>query len=159
MKEIKSYTSIWNVEKIIYSLMNINLPIPLTFTQIAWFMGVLFADIIFRNIPPLAWTDNVLLKYIAIPAGLTWLMSQKTFDGKKPYSFLRSVIAYYIHPKVTYAGKTIRNGVIYIFVKHHHFYICALIDWNHGVITDTVFNILISACHQFFNIYDAGTGK
>ena len=108
MKEIKSYTIIWNVEKIIYSLMNINLPTPLTFTQIAWFMGVLFADIIFRNIPPLAWTDNVLLKYIAIPAGLTWLMSQKTFDGKKPYSFLRSVIAYYINPKVTYAGKIIK---------------------------------------------------
>ena len=50
----------------------------------------------------------MLLKYIAIPAGLTWLMSQKTFDGKKPYSFLRSVIAYYINPKVTYAGKTIK---------------------------------------------------
>ena len=108
MKEIKSYTSIWNVEKIIYSLMNVSLPVPLTFTQIAWFMGVLFADIIFRNIPPLALTDNVLLKYIAIPAGLTWLMSQKTFDGKKPYSFLRSVIAYYINPKVTYAGKIIK---------------------------------------------------
>lgn len=57
------------------------------------------------------------------------------------------------------SSTTVRNGVIYIFVKHHHFYICALIDWNHGVITDTVFNILISACHQFFNIYDAGTGK
>lgn len=108
MRKIKSYSSIWNVEKIIYSLMNINLPVPLTFTQIAWFMGVLFANIIFRNVPPLVWTDNVLLKYMAIPAGITWLMSQKTFDGKKPYSFLKSVIAYYINPKVTYAGKAVK---------------------------------------------------
>ena len=108
MKEIKSYSSIWNVEKIIYSLMNINLPVPLTFTQMAWFMGVLFLSMIFRNVPPLSLTDNVLLKYFAIPAGITWFMSQKTFDGKRPYNFIRSAIGYLIRGKVTYAGKEIR---------------------------------------------------
>ena len=35
-------------------------------------------------------------------------MSKKTFDGKKPYSFMRSVIAYAIRPKVTFAGKPVR---------------------------------------------------
>lgn len=108
MKEIKSYSSIWNVEKIIYSLMNINLLVPLTFTQMAWFMGVLFLSMIFRNVPPLSLTDNVLLKYFAIPAGITWFMSQKTFDGKRPYNFIRSAIGYLIRGKVTYAGKEIR---------------------------------------------------
>ena len=108
MKEIKSYSSIWNVEKIIYSLMNINLPVPLTFTQMAWFMGVLFLSMIFRNVPPLSLTDNVLLKYFAIPAGITWFMSQKTFDGKRPYNFIRSAIGYLIRGKVTYVGKEIR---------------------------------------------------
>lgn len=108
MKEIKSYTSIWNVEKVIYSLMNYNLPFPLTFTQIAWFMGVLFFNIVFQNLPPLSMTDNVLLKYIVMPAGVTWFMSQKTFDGKRPYSFFRSAVSYYLRDKKTFAGKAIR---------------------------------------------------
>ena len=30
------------------------------------------------------------------------------FDGKKPYSFMRSVIAYALRPKVTFAGKPVR---------------------------------------------------
>lgn len=108
MKEIKSYTSIWNVEKVIYSLMSYNLPIPLTFTQIAWFMGVLFINIVLKDLPPLSLIDNVLLKYAVLPAGITWFMSQKTFDGKKPYSFFRSVVSYLIRPKNTYAGKPVK---------------------------------------------------
>lgn len=34
-------------------------------------------------------------------------MSQKTFDGKKPYGFLKSIILYSLRPKITYAGKTL----------------------------------------------------
>ena len=35
-------------------------------------------------------------------------MSQKTFDGKKPYSFLKSMLTYAVRPKVTYAGKAVK---------------------------------------------------
>ena len=35
-------------------------------------------------------------------------MSKKTFDGKKPYSFMCSVIAYVLRPKVTFTGKPVR---------------------------------------------------
>ena len=38
----------------------------------------------------------------------TWFMSQKTFDGKKPYSFLKSQITYALRPKITYAGKAVK---------------------------------------------------
>lgn len=34
----------------------------------------------------------------------------KTFDGKKPYGFLKSVIAYALRPKLTYAGKKVTLG-------------------------------------------------
>ena len=39
---------------------------------------------------------------------MTWFMSKKTFDGKKPYSFVCSVIAYALRPKVTFTGKPVR---------------------------------------------------
>lgn len=38
MKKIKSYTGIWNVEKVLYAINDFNLPFPVTFTQISWFV-------------------------------------------------------------------------------------------------------------------------
>lgn len=57
--------------------------------------------------PPLSFIEGALLKYVGIPVGLTWFMSQKTFDGKKPYRFIQTMITYFFRSKVTYAGKTV----------------------------------------------------
>lgn len=108
MKKIKSYTSIWSVEKVIYAINDLQLPFPVTFTQMTWFVVSLFLAILFGNVPPLSMIDDALLKYVGIPVGLTWFMSQKTFDGKKPYGFLKSIITYMVKPKVTYAGKPVK---------------------------------------------------
>ena len=43
-----------------------------------------------------------------IPVAVTWFESQKTFDGKKPFGFLKSSISYLFRPKVTYAEKTVK---------------------------------------------------
>ena len=80
MKKIKSYTGIWNVEKVLYAINDFNLPM----------------------------IEGAFLKYFGIPVALTWFMSQKTFDGKKPYSFLKSQITYALRPKITYAGKAVK---------------------------------------------------
>ncbi|MGX7198771.1 conjugal transfer protein [Enterococcus nangangensis] len=108
MKKIKSYTSIWSVEKVIYAINDLQLPFPVTFTQMTWFVVSLFLVILFGNLPPLSMIDGALLKYVGIPVGLTWFMSQKTFDGKKPYGFLKSIITYMVKPKVTYVGKPLK---------------------------------------------------
>ncbi|MCE0643151.1 conjugal transfer protein, partial [Clostridioides difficile] len=34
MKKIKSYTGIWNVEKVLYAINDFNLPFPVTFTPV-----------------------------------------------------------------------------------------------------------------------------
>ncbi len=108
MKKIRSYTNIWNVEKVIYAINDFQLPFPVTFTQMAWFVVSLFAVIVFAELPPLSMIDGAFLKYVGIPVAVTWFMSQKTFDGKKPYGFLKSSISYLFRPKVTYAGKTVK---------------------------------------------------
>lgn len=108
MKKIKSYTGIWNVEKVLYSINDVNLPFPITFTQMTWFVLTEFFIILFGSIPPLSMIEGAFLKYFGIPVALTWFMSQKTFDGKKPYSFLKSMTGYAVRPKRTYAGKAVR---------------------------------------------------
>ena len=82
--------------------------IPVTFTQITWFVITEFIIILFGDIPPLSMIEGAFLKYFGIPVALTWFMSQKTFDGKKPYSFLKSQITYALRPKITYAGKAVK---------------------------------------------------
>ena len=100
LKKIKSYTGIWNVEKVLYAINDFNLPFPVTFTQITWFVITEFIIILFGDIPPLSMIEGAFLKYFGIPVALTWFMSQKTFDGKKPYSFLKSQITYALRPKI-----------------------------------------------------------
>lgn len=108
MKKLKSYTSIWSIEKVIYAINDFRLPFPVTFTQMTWFVLSLFTVMLLSNVPPLSFIEGALLKYVGIPIGLTWFMSKKTFDGKKPYGFLKSAITYFFRPKITYAGKTVR---------------------------------------------------
>ena len=75
---------------------------------ITWFVITEFIIILFGDIPPLSMIEGAFLKYFGIPVALTWFMSQKTFDGKKPYSFLKSQITYALRPKITYAGKAVK---------------------------------------------------
>lgn len=107
MKKLKSYTSIWSVEKVIYAINDFQLPFPVTFSQMAWFVLSLFIVVLFSDIPPFSLINGAFLKYLGIPVGVTWFMSKKTFDGKRPYGFLRSLFLYTIRPKKTFAGKKI----------------------------------------------------
>ncbi len=107
MKRVKSYSSIWHVDKVIYALFDFNLPVPLTVTQILWLVSSIVFLIMFKNIPPFSFISNFAIKYIGIPVAFTWFMSKKTFDGKSPFSFLKSAIGYFLRYKVTYSGRKV----------------------------------------------------
>lgn len=109
MKKIKSYTSIWAVEKVIYAINDFQLPFPVTFNQMAWFVLSLLFVIVFAQVPPLSMIEGAFLKYLGIPVVVTWFMSQKTFDGKKPLGFLRSFISYHLRFKVTLQERKSKN--------------------------------------------------
>ena len=47
MKKIKSYTGIWNVEKVLYAINDFNLPFPVTFTQITWFVIMILSILVY----------------------------------------------------------------------------------------------------------------
>lgn len=112
MKKVRSYTSIWNVEKVIYAINDLKLPFPITFNQMTWFVLSLFLVIFLSNVPPLSLINGALLKYLGIPGFIAWFMSQKSFDGKKPVGFIRSIYRYYSRPKVTYSEKKVEKGKV-----------------------------------------------
>ena len=61
MKKIRSYTSIWSVEKVLYSINDFRLPFPITFTQMTWFVVSLFAVMILGNLPPLSMIEGAFV--------------------------------------------------------------------------------------------------
>ena len=75
--------------------------------RITWFVLTEFIIILFADVPPLSMIEGAFLKYFGIPVALTWFMSQKTFDGKKPYSYIKTMVLYALRSKVTYAGKAV----------------------------------------------------
>ena len=62
------------------------------------------------------------MKYFRIPVALTWFM-QKTFDGKKPYRCIKTMVLYALRPKVTDGRKsrepaqTLTGGIAYAEMK------------------------------------------
>lgn len=109
MKKVRSYTNIWNVEKVIYAINDLKLPFPVSFNQMSWFVLTLFIVIVFGNLPPLSLINGALLKYLGIPAGIAWFMSQKSFDGKKPIGFIKSIYRYFTSPKITFNQKKVED--------------------------------------------------
>ena len=91
MKKLRSYSSVWKVEQVIYSFGDAKLPTPVTVTQLLWLAASGVLVFAFRKVSPLAFIHNPLI-LCCIPFGVTWFMSKKTFDGKKPYSFMLSLI-------------------------------------------------------------------
>lgn len=111
---IKTYTNIWRIEGVLYSLYDIKLPVPITYTQIGYLVLSFLFIVMFSDTFPLSIINNPLLKYLVIPIGFSWFMSKKTFDGKKPYKFIISFIKYHFRNKLTTKSREInlRNVVV-----------------------------------------------
>lgn len=74
MKKIRSYTSIWNVEKVLYAINDVNLPFPVTFTQITWFVLTEFIIILFADLPPLSMIEGAFFNspFLKLHLRLMW---------------------------------------------------------------------------------------
>lgn len=82
MKKIRSYTSIWSVEKVLYSINDFKLPFPITFTQMAWFVVSVFAVILLGNLPPLSFIDGAFLKYFGVPLPSLGSCARRPLTGR-----------------------------------------------------------------------------
>ena len=108
MGKLKSYTNIFNVEKVFYAINDVQLPFPVTLTQMAWFVFSFLFVMIFANVPPLLFIDSVLLKHVGLPTLTAWFMSQKVLDGKKPHRYMITYIMFLFRPKTTFGEKAVR---------------------------------------------------
>jgi hypothetical protein len=109
MKIIKSYSKVWSMEGILYAINDFKLPFSATYSQIGWFVAGLVFMLLVSDIPPFSFISSGLIRYGAIPVGLTLIMNKLEFEGKKPWYFFLSYLAYMLRPKKTYAGRAIKS--------------------------------------------------
>ncbi|MDQ0416525.1 hypothetical protein J2Z48_000692 [Croceifilum oryzae] len=99
MKQIRVYNQVFRIEKTVYSVQGIQLPIPVSYRQLAFFAGTLFLMFLLNEIPPFSWVDYYLIKFIGIPLLVAWFFTRKTLDGKAPHRFLIRFLEYRSQPK------------------------------------------------------------
>lgn len=118
MKKIRSYKRVWNFERVLHSIHDFSLPRAFTFTQIGWFLGTLAVVIFLADTIFLSWLDNLMIKFVAIPVGLSWFMSQKTFDGKRPHKFVYGVVSYHLKRRIRFGGKPVTFKKKYLDISY-----------------------------------------
>jgi len=104
MRRVRSFTGIWRVQKILYAVGDTQLPFPLPFAWIAWFVVTLVVMLLFGGILSGIW------RYGVIPAGVATVMGRLTFEGKRPDRFLGSVFSYALGAKMTFAGARVKSS-------------------------------------------------
>ncbi|AIE61708.1 conjugal transfer protein [Bacillus methanolicus] len=97
-KILRTYNSVWKVEKVLYGIQDIPLPIPLTYRQIGFFAGGLILVWFLNKFPPLSLIDLGLIEYVFLPGLIAWFFTKQLLDGKAPHRFFLGVIRYHLSP-------------------------------------------------------------
>lgn len=94
--KIFSYTKVWKVEKKIYSISNIPLPVPVNPYDLLAFIGVALVVLILSSIIPGIGSVPVVIRYIAIPYGAVNYLMKKKVDGKNPIKYFIGCIVFWL---------------------------------------------------------------
>lgn len=84
---IYSYSKIWKLENKIYAIQNIQLPAPVSPTQLIYFAGTAVFILIICKIIPLFGAIPAVLKYGAVPLIISNFLLTKKLDGKNPIKY------------------------------------------------------------------------
>lgn len=87
-KILRTYNSVWKVEKVLYGIQDIPLPIPVSYRQGGIFVGGVVLVWILNHFPPLSLIHFNLIEYIAIPGFAAWFFTKQLLDGKAPHRFI-----------------------------------------------------------------------
>ncbi|MEK5109786.1 TcpE family conjugal transfer membrane protein [Cytobacillus sp. FSL K6-0129] len=98
-KILRTYNSVWKVEKVLYGVQDIPLPIPVTYRQIGFFAGGVALVWFLNKFPPLSLIDLGLIEYIFLPGLFAWFFTKQLLDGKAPHRFFYRAAQHHLSPR------------------------------------------------------------
>ncbi|MFB4312867.1 TcpE family conjugal transfer membrane protein [Actinomadura sp. 21ATH] len=97
--DLPTYTNIWRIEKRLYKLYDLRLPMPLPLVQIGVFAGVFVPWILLLKIVGIPFESPWHVLYIVPPGVLTWLATRPVIEGKRLTELLLSQTRYLAEPR------------------------------------------------------------
>ncbi|HXA62550.1 MAG TPA: TcpE family conjugal transfer membrane protein [Streptosporangiaceae bacterium] len=98
--DLPTYTNIWRIEKRLYKLYDLRLPIPLPLVQIGVFLGVFVPWIVLLQLVGIPFGGGWILPlYLVPPAVLTWLGTRPVIEGKRLTELVQSQSRYLGEPR------------------------------------------------------------
>lgn len=91
---VRTYDGLWNVEKRVYKVEDVEFPGSPLYSQVGFFFVGLVFIICILGIFGLNGQRFCLVKYLAFPVAFSMFMTKVKFDGKRPDRFLRSICRY-----------------------------------------------------------------
>lgn len=104
MIEIRSYTNVWKVERMLYGINDYHLPRPVPYSTALLFGGAFLASFYLAGIPPFIFESGAM-NHFGIPGVFAWAMGKLKVDGKNPFGVLLSLVRYALRPQATVRGK------------------------------------------------------
>jgi MinD-like ATPase involved in chromosome partitioning or flagellar assembly len=97
--DLPTYTNIWRIEKRLYKLYDLRLPMPLPLVQIGVFVGVFVPWILLLKFVGVPFRTPWHVLYIVPPGVLTWLATRPVIEGKRLTELLLSQTRYLTEPR------------------------------------------------------------
>ncbi|TDD58637.1 conjugal transfer protein, partial [Actinomadura rubrisoli] len=97
--DLPTYTNIWRIEKRLYKLYDLRLPMPLPLVQIGVFAGVFVPWILLLKFTGIPFESPWHVLYIVPPGVLTWLATRPVIEGKRLTELLLSQGRYLAEPR------------------------------------------------------------
>ncbi|WP_242614496.1 conjugal transfer protein, partial [Actinomadura roseirufa] len=97
--DLPTYTNIWRIEKRLYKLYDLRLPMPLPLVQIGVFAGVFVPWIVLLKFAGIPFESPWHVLYIVPPGVLTWLATRPVIEGKRLTELLLSQSRYFSEPR------------------------------------------------------------
>ena len=89
-----SYHKIWKIEKKIYAIQNIVLPIPIDPWELLYFGATwVVCNVIFGLLPGVS-NIPVMIRSIMLPLAISKFLMTKKLDGKNPLRYMLGVITF-----------------------------------------------------------------
>ncbi|MEU8265712.1 TcpE family conjugal transfer membrane protein [Sphaerisporangium sp. NPDC049002] len=97
--DLPTYTNIWRIEKRLYKLYDLRLPMPLPIVWIGVFVGVLVPWSILLWLVRIPFDAPWHVLYLVPPGVVTWLSTRPVIESKRLNELLQSQIRYLGEPK------------------------------------------------------------
>ncbi|MBC6457508.1 TcpE family conjugal transfer membrane protein [Actinomadura sp. HBU206391] len=97
--DLPTYTNIWRIEKRLYKLYDLRLPMPLPLVQIGVFVGVFVPWIMLLKFVGIPFRTPWHVLYLVPPGVLTWLATRPVIEGKRLTELLLSQSRYLTEPR------------------------------------------------------------